>query len=97
MLLQNKGLRQVLIPVSSKCYINNRGLIKNGDIISVISPIFSSINYSSKAVNLDNTFEVIFKTNNPNGVIITDENNEAFLNADDQDVNNLFVTMEIGG
>lgn len=97
MLLQGKGLREVLIPLSSKCYINNRGVIRNGDIISVMSPIFSSINYSSGAINLDESFNVRFKTDKENGVEITDDNYEAYLNSEDQDIDHLYVTMEIGG
>lgn len=97
MLLKNKQLRQILIPVSSKCYINNRGIIKDGDIISVMSPIFASINYTSKVTNLEDSFDVVFRTSKSEGVVITDDNNEAFLNSDDQDVEHLFVTMEIGG
>lgn len=94
MLLQNKGLRKVLIPVSSKCIIKTRGLVKNGDVISVTSPMFSSINYSSRAVVLDESFDVVFRSDD---IEITDNNCEAFLNSDDQDVNNLYVTMTIGG
>jgi hypothetical protein len=96
MLLRNKELRKVLIPVSSKCFIVDRGIIKDGDVISVTSPIFSSINYSSKAIMLDESFKAVFRTNNPNGIEITDDNNEAYLNSEDQDVNSLYVTMTIG-
>lgn len=45
---------------------------------------------------LDESFKAVFRTNNPNGVEITDDNNEAYLNSEDQDVNNLYVTMTIG-
>ena len=95
MLLQNKALRAALIPLNSKCYINNRGLIKDGDIISVVSPIFSSINYSTKKIKLDDSFDVVFKTDNINGILIDDNNNEAFLNCKDQDILNMYVTIRI--
>lgn len=96
MLLYTKEIRSNIIPRSSKCYILNRGLIKNGDVISVTSPIFSSINYSSRAINLSESIDVRFSTSNENGIEIKDDNNEAYLNSKDQDVSNMYVTMEIG-
>lgn len=96
MLLQNRELRKVLIPLSSKCYIINRGVIKDGDIISVMSPIFASIKFASKATSIDNSFNVIFHTNKSEGITITDDNYEAFLNCEDQDLEHMYVTMEIG-
>jgi hypothetical protein len=62
----------------------------------VTSPIFSSINYSSRAINLSESIDVRFSTSNENGIEITDDNNEAYLNSKDQDVSNMYVTMEIG-
>lgn len=85
----------MLIPKSSKCYITNRGDIHDGDIISVISPIFSSMDYSSRAVQLSESLNAVFHTIKES-VTITDDNNEAYLCSEDQDINNLYVTMEIG-
>lgn len=85
----------MLIPKSSKCYITNRGDIHDGDIISVISPIFSSMDYSSRAVHLSESLNAVFHTIK-DSVTITDDNNEAYLCSEDQDINNLYVTMEIG-
>lgn len=85
----------MLIPKSSKCYITNRGVIKDGDVISVISPIFSSMDYSSRAVQLSESLNAVFHTIKES-VVITDGNNEAYLCSEDQDINNLYVTMEIG-
>lgn len=96
MLLHNRSLTDLLIPRSSKCYITNRGVIKDGDVISVISPIFSSMDYSSRAVQLSESFDVVFRTSNEEGINITDDNNEAVLNSEDQDIDNLYVTMEFG-
>lgn len=95
MLLHNRSLTDLLIPRSSKCYITNRGDIHDGDVISVISPIFSSMDYSSRAVQLSESLNAVFHTIK-DSVTITDDNNEAYLCSEDQDINNLYVTMEIG-
>lgn len=95
MLLHNRSLKDMLVPKSSICYITTRGEIHDGDVISVISPVFSSMDYSSRAVHLSESFDAVFRTGKES-VVITDDNNEAYLNSTDQDINNLYVTMEIG-
>jgi len=96
MLLQNRPIKDLLIPHSSRCYITNRGIINDGDIISVISPLFSSMDYSSRAVQLSESFDVVFRTSETGGINITDEDNEAVLNSEDQDINHMYVTKEFG-
>jgi hypothetical protein len=54
------------------------------------------MDYSSRAVQLSESFDVVFRTSKEEGINITDDNNEAVLNSEDQDIDNLYVTMEFG-
>lgn len=53
------------------------------------------MDYSSRAVQLSESLNAVFHTIK-DSVTITDDNNEAYLCSEDQDINNLYVTMEIG-
>lgn len=79
------------IPHTSTCIINTKGKLVDGDIVEITSPIFSSTNYSSGAINLTESFNVPIKINNTNGYIISDGNTKATLVCDDNDIFNMYV------
>ena len=54
------------------------------------------MDYSSRAVQLSESFDVVFRTSVTTGINITDEDNEAVLNSEDQDINHMYVTKEFG-
>lgn len=62
------------IPQSSTCYIHTTGTIKDGDKISVTSPVFSSINFTSGEINMSERFLVKAKVDTVSRTI---ENNDA--------------------
>lgn len=57
------------IPLSSTCIIRTTGVINNGDVVSVTSPIFTSNRFTSGAINMSDQFDVPVKielsSNNP--------------------------------
>ena len=83
------------VPISSSCIIKTKGILRDGDVISVTSPLFASVDYSSGAINTSETFDVKFTTSNPDGV-----NNEhgdlvGTLICTDNDLFNLYVRESI--
>lgn len=50
------------LPLTSKCIIHTTGELNDGDIVSVTSPVFSSVNFTSRAINTSETFDVVFHT-----------------------------------
>jgi hypothetical protein len=46
------------IPRSSTCIIHTTGVIRDGDIIEITSPVFSSINFTSGEINMSERFMV---------------------------------------
>jgi hypothetical protein len=83
------------VPISSSCIIKTKGILRDGDIISVTSPLFSSVDYSSGAINTSETFDVKFSTSKSEGV-----NNEhgdmiGTLICTDNDLFNLYVRETI--
>ena len=85
------------IPHTSKCVIMTTGLIKDGDAISITSPIFSSTNFISNEINMSDQFDVVVKLRDPSNPIENDNNNgqymEGTLVCDDDDVFNMYVRI----
>jgi len=46
------------IPHTSKCHLKTSGLVNNGGQVTITSPVFSSIDYNSKALTLSSEFTV---------------------------------------
>ena len=85
------------VPHTSKCIIHTTGTIRDGDMISVTSPVFSSINYTSGAINIAENFTVAvhvfteskeFINNLPDGECY------GTLVCDDDDVFNMYVRLQ---
>ncbi len=47
------------IPLTSTCVIHTKGPIRDGDIIEITSPIFASVNFSSKAIHMSDRIKVV--------------------------------------
>jgi hypothetical protein len=85
------------IPQSSTCFIHTTGTIKDGDEISITSPVFSSINFTSGEINMSERFTVRTKVDT---VTRTIENNDATGNFKgtlicfDNDVFDMYVLLQ---
>lgn len=80
------------VPHTSTCVIHTKGEIKNGDTISVSSPIFASINFISKTITMSDKFDVIIKLINQESIKNDNELN-ATLVCDDNDIFNMYVKI----
>lgn len=79
------------VPVSSSVIIKTKGIIRDGDLISVTSPLFSSIDYSSGGLNTSETFEAKFRTSNTDGFDNDSGDMIGTLVCTDNDLFNLYV------
>ena len=84
---------EFVIPHTSSCTIRTKGEIKDGDQVIVSSVIFSSTEYSSRAVNIGDTFTVTARVLSSESVF-SDGNLEAVLVCDDNDVFNMYVRIQ---
>ena len=92
MLLQNRAVN-ISVPHSSMCYVHTRGLINDGDLVSITSPIFASTDFRTGAIRLTETFDVRIRTNQS---FFIDETNQTFiaeLICDDNDIENMYVRI----
>ncbi|MBR1987736.1 MAG: hypothetical protein IKA36_01720 [Clostridia bacterium] len=92
MLLSNNDFK---IPHTSKCVIHTTGEICNGDIISITSPVFTSTNFKSGAINMSERFNVRIVMNESSTIINDKPDGEftATLVCDDNDVFNMYVRI----
>ena len=73
------------------------GTICDGDTVTVTSPIFSSIDFTSGCFNVTSTFEVPIKIQNDDKQIVIDHNAYSVggypstLVCDDNDIFNMYV------
>lgn len=58
MLLSQRG-DSFSIPLTSTCIIHTKGLIHDGDVIEITSPIFASVNFQSRAIHMSDRINVI--------------------------------------
>lgn len=85
------------VPHTSKCIIHTTGTIRDGDMISVTSPVFASINFISGAINTTESFNVIARVTNGSNEIVNDKPDGSFtgiLVCDDDDVFNMYVRIQ---
>ena len=74
----------------------NTGTIYDGDMVTISSPIFSSIDYTSGEFNVASTFEVPIHIQNTVGYITLPESTTnvgyaSTLVCDDNDIFNMYV------
>ena len=81
------------IPHTSTCIIKTEGVIDNGDVVDVVSPVFASINFNSKAISMSETFKVPVRILNDERQIISDGACYATLVCDDDDVFGMYVRV----
>lgn len=84
------------VPISSSCIIKTKGIIRDGDIVSVTSPLFASVDYSSGAINTSETFQVVFSTPKSEGVNNATGDMIGTLICTDNDLFNLYVKETVG-
>jgi hypothetical protein len=83
------------VPHTSTCIIHTIGDIRDGDSISITSPIFSSINYVSGAINTSETFIVPVRIMSKQ-TITNDKPDGSFtgiLVCDDDDTTSMYVRI----
>jgi hypothetical protein len=84
------------VPHTSTCIIHTTGDIRDGDIISITSPIFTSINYVSGAMNISETFNVPIHILSHGGFITNNQPDGSFtgtLVCDDNDTTSMYVRV----
>lgn len=83
----------VIIPQASKCIIKTEGELRDGDIVSVISPVFASTDLQSGSIVMTEAFDVPIKIDNEEHKIVSDGNLEGILESQDNDVFNMLVSV----
>lgn len=82
------------IPHTSTCIIHTKGIIKDGSMVSITSPIFSSTNFTSRSINMSDRFDVPIHISNNEGYIINDNTLEGTLVCNDNDIFNIFAIVK---
>lgn len=82
------------VPLTSTCLIHTTGIIRDGDSVSVTSPVFASMNFTSGAINTSDQFVVPVKVLNDDGYIQTSEKIYGELHCDDNDTFNMYVSVQ---
>ena len=80
------------IPFTSECIIQSSKEVNDGDMITIIASLFSSVDFSSGAVKTSETLEVPIRIcdGKPKRVSI---GQSATLNCSDDDIANMYVTL----
>lgn len=95
MLLSNRD-DTFIVPHTSSCIIHTKGVIKDGDVISISSPIFVSNNFLSKEINMSDSFDVVVKLRDPSNIIENNLEDGQFIGTlvcDDNDIFNMYVRI----
>lgn len=82
------------VPHTSTCVIITQGTIKNGDTVSVTSPVFPSHSITQLALESSNSFEVPIKILTPEGQVDSNGSLKATLVCDDNDVQHMYVRIQ---
>jgi len=78
------------------CIIHTKGIIHDGDTVEVTSPVFASVNFSSRAVNMSDRFNVVARISASGGSIennLPDGEFKGTLKCDDNDVFHMYVEI----
>lgn len=94
MLLQARDM-SIRVPHTSTCIIKTTGHIQDGDVVEVVSPVFSSIDFQSGSIVKTKSFQVPIhilteerSIENPDGVY------ETTLVCDDNDIFHMYVRVQ---
>lgn len=77
---------------ASMCSVETKGTIKDGDIIEVVSPIFSSVNFKDRSLKTTSTMSVPAKIVSNNEGFVTDPTTGTLI-CEDSDVDSMFVEL----
>ena len=91
MLLQYYPI-QYNIPQTSTCHIITEGTIENGSMITITSPIFSSIDFTSNQFYLSSGLEVKLQSKQES-IVVPEGGMDAILVCDDHDIFNMYVRI----
>ena len=80
------------IPHTSKCHLKTSGLVYNEGQVTITSPVFSSIDYNSKALTLSSEFNVPIRLFGMDSIELTGDEN-AVLVCDDNDIFGMYVKL----
>lgn len=80
------------VPLTSKCLIHTTGTIRDGDLVSVTSPVFASMNFTSGAINTSDKFNVVIKLNTSENIQLDGET-YGTLHCEDNDTFNMYVSL----
>lgn len=92
MLLSNRQ-DSFSIPQTSECIVHTIGTIRDGDTITITSPIFSSINYSSQEIDMSDRFDVLCRVNNETKIVNNDSTINGTLICYDNDIFGMYVQL----
>lgn len=84
------------VPLTSKCLIHTTGNVRDGANVSVTSPVFASINYTTGAINTSDRFDVPIRfttQNEGNESIFLDGETYGTLHCEDNDTFNMYVSV----
>ena len=85
---------EFVVPHTSTCVIRTIGMLRDSDIVLVTSPIFTSTNFTSKDINMSDSFKVPLKlSNNTLSVDNTKGDLKATLVCDDNDIFNMYIKI----
>lgn len=94
MLLQNRNMK-IVIPHTSTCVIRTKGTIHNGDVVSIVSPVFASTDFQSGSIEMTETFQLPIKIlTESREVVNANGEYRAELVCDDNDVFNMYVRVQ---
>lgn len=84
------------IPHTSTCIIHTKGKIKDGDTITITSPVFASTNFTTGSINMSDRFDVVIRVSSSEKIFVNDENDgecKGTLVCDDNDVFQMYVRV----
>ena len=85
--------KEFTVPHTSACLVTTTGMIVTGDLVDIVSPVFSSIDFSSGNVDLSSTLSVKVIVDNEYDVTELSEATNATLVCDDGDIFNMYVKL----
>ena len=80
------------VPLTSKCIIHTTGTKGDGDVVSVTSPVFASMNFTSGAINTSDKFDVVLKLGVNETVKLTGDT-YGTLHCEDDDTFSMYVSV----
>lgn len=80
------------VPQTSTCLIHTTGTKGDGGSVSVTSPVFASMNFTSGAINTSDKFDAVLKLGVDESVKLTGDT-YGTLHCEDNDTFNMYVSV----